>query len=155
MFGPEKPYKRPVDKVRATVVLTDGRTLEAFLFVPRGEELLDLLNDNRAFLPVDTLEGSQLILAKTTMAQIRGFAPEEFHKEPPPAAEDPYRILGVPAEAPDDVLRQAYLALVRRYHPDQWGGSGVPEALVDLARDRLKLVNAAYQEVAAFRRRRA
>lgn len=50
---------------------------------------------------------------------------------------DPYEVLGVSRDAPDDEIRRAYLKLAHRYHPDKTGGDKAAE-------DKLKQVNAAY-----------
>lgn len=62
-------------------------------------------------------------------------------KEVPPAPEfdinDPYFILGVRPEAHDIVVRGAYRALIRKYHPD---GESPDEVMA-------KKINVAYQEI--------
>ena len=55
-----------------------------------------------------------------------------------------YEILGVSPFASDDHIREAYLSLVRQWHPDQFLGS--PE-LHDHALERIKVINAAYDDV--------
>jgi len=49
---------------------------------------------------------------------------------------DHYRTLGVAPDADEDVIRAAYVALMRKHHPD---GSGA-----DKADDRAKAINAAF-----------
>ena len=51
---------------------------------------------------------------------------------------DPYRVLGVPRGASREAVHDAYLDLVRRYHPDLHPGDRVAE-------ERLKALNAAYE----------
>jgi molecular chaperone DnaJ len=54
--------------------------------------------------------------------------------------EDPYKVLGVSREASDEEIKQAYLALVKKYHPDKYQGN----PLADLAEEKLQEVNEAY-----------
>jgi len=54
-----------------------------------------------------------------------------------------YDVLGVPANAPPDDLRRAYLALARTLHPDRTIGSA-PTAAEQTAR-RMQLVNEAWR----------
>lgn len=61
---------------------------------------------------------------------------------------DPYKILGVSRDASDDEIKKAYLALARKYHPDKYTDTD----LADLAAEKMKEVNAAYD---AIRDRRA
>ena len=49
-------------------------------------------------------------------------------------------ILGVSRGASEDEIKQAYLALVKKYHPDKYQGN----PLADLAEEKLQEVNEAY-----------
>ena len=60
---------------------------------------------------------------------------------------DPYKVLGVAPTATDDEVKKAYLALARKYHPDKYTDSD----LADLASEKMKEVNAAYEEIQNMR----
>lgn len=60
---------------------------------------------------------------------------------------DPYKILGVDPTASDAEVKKAYYALAKKYHPDKYRDSD----LADLAADKMKEVNAAYEEIQAIR----
>ena len=60
---------------------------------------------------------------------------------------DPYKVLGVSPDASDDEIKKAYRALARKYHPDKYRDSD----LADLASEKMKEVNAAYEEIKAMR----
>ena len=60
---------------------------------------------------------------------------------------DPYKVLGVSPDASDDEIKKAYRSLARKYHPDKYRDSD----LADLASEKMKEVNAAYEEIKAQR----
>ena len=61
---------------------------------------------------------------------------------------DPYKVLGVPSSASDEEVKAAYRELARKYHPDAYVGN----PLSDLAAEKMKEVNEAYDQVTTFRR---
>ena len=56
---------------------------------------------------------------------------------------DPYSILGVSRTATDEQVKKAYRDLARKYHPDNY----VDNPLADLAQEKMKQINEAYDQV--------
>ena len=61
-----------------------------------------------------------------------------------PASADPYRVLGIAADASEDQARAAWRQLVRDHHPDRLTGAGMPQEFVALANERLAAINVAW-----------
>ena len=64
---------------------------------------------------------------------------------------DPYKILGISPNATDEEVKSAYRALAKKYHPDNYAGSPV----ADLATEKMKEINQAYDTVMAQRKGRS
>ena len=60
---------------------------------------------------------------------------------------NPYEVLGVSPTCTNEELKEAYRALVKKYHPDQYSDS----KLADLASEKMKEINAAYDEILRIR----
>ena len=89
------------------------------------------------------------------VARIFGFTEADFARireaNLGPDKADPYTILGVTRQTPNDEIRTAWKKLVRDNHPDRLIAQGLPEEFVSLANEKLATINAAYDKVAKER----
>ena len=58
------------DEVPVNIFLTDGTILEGCVFAAEGQRLLDLMNDNRAYIPYTDEDGSITIIQKLSISRI-------------------------------------------------------------------------------------
>ncbi len=56
---------------------------------------------------------------------------------------DPYSVLGVSRTATDEQVKKAYRDLARKYHPDNYANN----PLADLAQEKMKQINEAYDQI--------
>jgi DnaJ like chaperone protein len=61
--------------------------------------------------------------------------------------DDPYAVLGVPSDAPLQDVRKAWRAAVKASHPDVMIARGVPSEAAQLAEDRMRAINAAWEAI--------
>ena len=62
---------------------------------------------------------------------------------------DPYKVLGVSRDATDEEIKKVYRDLARKYHPDNY----VNKPLADLAQEKMKEINDAYDQIQRDRAR--
>ncbi len=63
-------------------------------------------------------------------------------------ANDPYKVLGIDRQATDEEVKKAYRELAKKYHPDNY----VNTPLADLADEKMKEINEAYEEIQRMRK---
>ena len=66
-------------------------------------------------------------------------------------ANDPYKVLGIERTATDEEVKKAYRELARKYHPDNY----VNTPLADLAEEKMKEINEAYETIQKSRKENA
>jgi|KBSMisStaDraftv2_1062788.scaffolds.fasta_scaffold920181_1 hypothetical protein len=134
--------------VLVEIILADGSTLHGKIFVSPQDRLIDALNDERAFLPVETIEGTVLAVAKTAIKHV--VLPTIY-----PAAyrgNDPYLILGVKEGVSNEKIKQAYHQLCMNSHPDRIKGFGLGPDFQELASQNMVRINNAYMQIVRSRK---
>lgn len=58
-----------------------------------------------------------------------------------------YEVLGCNKEDPDAIIKKRYRALVQEYHPDKIASKGLPEEFNQLAHDRFREIQKAYDTI--------
>lgn len=61
---------------------------------------------------------------------------------------DPYKVLGISPDASDEDVKKAYREMAKKYHPDNY----VDNPLADLAQEKMKEVNEAYDTITKARK---
>ena len=63
------------------------------------------------------------------------------------AADDPYAVLGIDPDAPDEVVRSAWRSALVEVHPDRVLARGLPAEYVEVAHAKAAALNAAFDAV--------
>ncbi len=137
------PRKISKSAILAEISLADGSTICGNLFQTNQGRVTDLLNDDRKFLPVQTVEGQFLAIAKSAIQKVS-------LSTPPPApyrGNNPWHILGVKEGVSAEELKRAYYELVRAHHPDRIKGMGLGSEYQELANRNMMRINDAYAEL--------
>ncbi len=58
------------DKTAVTIRQYDGSDIEGYLCVPVHDRLVDVMNDERQFLPFESEQGEFIVLAKASIVSI-------------------------------------------------------------------------------------
>ena len=61
--------------------------------------------------------------------------------------EQAYAQLGLTAKATDAEVKKAYRKLVSQYHPDKLVSHGLPEEMMEIAKNRVREINTAYDRI--------
>lgn len=138
--------RRTKAKIMVRLCLTDGAVVEGDIFVLNGQRLQDLLNDDRAFLPVDEGDGIVTMVAKTTIARASAIG------EAKPIDGDPYSVLRIEKTASSQEVREAWMKRLKSAHPDRLAALQLDREILEAARKASQRINAAYDAIVQERR---
>jgi hypothetical protein len=140
MFDAGQKKKR--NKYAVEVELEDGKVQTLFVFVAPATRVIDMLNDERMFIPFETTDGTIIIYKKNAIRRLTElFAAERT------ATRDPYDIIDVPAKASDKEVHEAYRRAIASVHPDHIQALGLPTEFLELATRRAMAINDAYDRI--------
>lgn len=119
-----------VEKQKVLVILhlTSGECLFGFIHAAQSERISDVLNDTRAFLPFEVVDGEHMIHAKTSIMRVYEICNVTRHFHHP----DPYVVLNVSRADSWDIIQRAYRQQMALCHPDRYAHRNPPEAAIEL-----------------------
>lgn len=155
-------FRVPPEDMKAVGRIFDKARKDASGFEPYAEQVADVFQDHPEVL--EEFLGALIHIALAdghvhpeerkflrAVAEIFGFDDDRYERIAAQhgAAEkdDPYGIIGVPMDASDEDVKNAYRKLVRENHPDRLIAEGVPEEIIDLATEKLAAINDAYAKI--------
>ena len=63
------------------------------------------------------------------------------------SGDDPYKVLGVEPSMPFDHIKKIYLKKRKEFHPDTLISKGLPDELIDRAREKFIEIQEAFKEI--------
>lgn len=163
-------------EARVIVTLTGQEPFDAIVFLKVGERLIDLLNDDRRFLPVRREDDTTLIVAKASIVSIYEH-PDPIEEEAAKAEDtdasdtkdeeeqrerksfrprrsfNPYHVLRIEPDASMEEIRHAYTSRMKAVHPDAIAALDLDEDLARAALLTAQKVNFAYDLIMRERER--
>lgn len=135
-----------------TLHLTGGTRQVASIKLPLSGKLNEAMNNADQFLDVITSDGQQQFIAKHAIQKAEIIDPpkarlNQQRRDSDNKYFDPHAVLGVTNAASRDELRQAYIALVKAYHPDRFANMDLPAEMKDYAAAMQARINMAYDQL--------
>lgn len=155
-------FRIPPDEAKNVGRVFDQARKAAEGFEPYAKQIGRLFRDNPAVLE-ELLDGLFHIAradGKVTddeieylrqVARIFGFGDADWDRiragNVGPDSSDPFTIVGVTRDDSDETIKAAYRKLVVENHPDKLIAQGMPQEFIDVANDKLAMINAAYDRI--------
>lgn len=145
---------RDLVKCSVEIELGNGRALLGVIEKPRSKSLTDYMNSLEPFIEVRLFDSSVVQVAKASMLYCRQ---RDGAKADPLASvlkasetDNPLVILGLKSADSREQVRQAYLARMRLYHSDRYGGIELPAEVAEHMATMTKRINVAYRDALAM-----
>ncbi|WP_404379349.1 TerB family tellurite resistance protein [Caenispirillum salinarum] len=131
----------------------------AFLFKDSPQVLEELLGALFLIAQADGEVNAAELAFLEKVAQIFGLPPRAFERARAThragegararttAFDDPYAVLGCARAAPTDEIKATHRRLLRENHPDVLVSQGLPQEFLEMAEDKMKAVNAAWDQI--------
>ena len=149
MFERNRVDNASVMTVAVELTLDDGSVVTGRAALPQSRALHKLLDGPDAFLYIDQFAGEGAFIPKASIKSLKLVMPtrlQTLHLQVSDATSfDPYKVLGVPKDAPWDEIRAAYHTLTKMYHPDVFAAVPLPPEVARYLDGRTKQINAAFQ----------
>jgi DnaJ like chaperone protein len=122
----------------------------AKLFGPKSHVLESVIDGLFHIAKADGVIHPNELTYLESVAEIFGFAGVDWlriRSRHVALKDDPFDVLGLPADAKIAEVKKRYKTLVKELHPDKQIAAGVPAEMVRLAQDRLSRITSAYAEI--------
>lgn len=136
------------DKLLVEMNLSDGRVFKGNLLVVKSSTLSRTLNNDSQFLEFESMEGTVRMIAKKAISDVRSIdmpKPIDLGAKTERSDTDPYRTLGLAANAAPADIHDAYIRMSKIYHPDKFSGADFPKEIMQYLDSKIRAINAAHE----------
>ncbi|WP_169542825.1 TerB family tellurite resistance protein [Sneathiella aquimaris] len=152
----QKNFAKVFDRARQSTAGYEGYAQQVEkMFRDTPQVMEDLLHGLFSIAMADGVLHPDEYAYLKNIALIFGFSDDDFDRfrgyHVGEDVRDPYQILGVTKDISDADLKKAYRALIRDNHPDKVMAQGLPQEFVDVANEKLAIINSAYDELCKHR----
>jgi len=130
-------------KITVEIELEGGKCLVGYMFLKPQGRLTDMMNDDRIFLPFETMDGKFFVVKKSACLSVAPITSEADVY----VGNNPFQILGVSDNATLAEIKQRYHALCAENHPDRLSSMGLPHEFIDLATVKMSRINDAWTRI--------
>lgn len=134
--------------VPAEITLDDGTVLRGKFHLSGNRPIYEVLNGPNQFLDFEQYSGKHELIAKSAIKRVNIVAvPKSKNLGNCARANenfDPHKVLGLKQSASADDIRAAYHALSKKYHPDRYASSDLPQEVADYINTASRRINAAF-----------
>ncbi|HRD75877.1 MAG TPA: J domain-containing protein [Hyphomicrobiaceae bacterium] len=131
------------------ITMDGGEVLSGKLAIPMSRSLFEVLNSQVAFLDFEPYDGDRRFLAKTAVKAVRLVGGTKAASLESRLIDldgfDPWRVLGVPRGSSFDIVRQAFHAKAKTYHPDRYASADLPAEVRDYLAAQVRRINEAHR----------
>jgi hypothetical protein len=145
MFGSEGEKR-----IAVTLTLLSGAVLRGSVPSSASGSLGFELNREGVFLNFKDTTGALIFVAKSTIAQVIEGNEEKIAVMPELAhGKSPHKVLRVGENASPEAVRQAYMALAKIYHPDNYPAESTAPELAEYVAAMFQQITVAYTALKA------
>ena len=133
------------------VTLNSGDNMRGHIVAGITGKLVETLNKPDPFIEFIKPSGETMLLAKSSIAMIAPVKVVKVDQLSKRMQEtglpNPYVVLGIPQNANQMEVQNAYHSLARRYHPDHFSGREIPPEVLQYVSAMFQRITAAYNEL--------
>ncbi|MGE0766232.1 MAG: hypothetical protein AB7L90_07180 [Hyphomicrobiaceae bacterium] len=145
---------RDLVKCSLEIELAGGKVLRGVLERPRSKSLAVYMNADDTFLELHLYDGSAVQVAKAGIVTCRertsGNTDTLGATVKAGDLDNPLTVLGIAVAESREQVRRAYLARMRLYHSDRYGGVELPPEVQSHMETMTKRLNVAYHDALAM-----